>query len=125
MDGALGLMLGTTTPKASAILCARLADCAKAFCSALGEGVKRCCLVLQFEPCLGLRHGQSVCEFRGYRDTSHLNSLPVTFATIPKSLNRALDGCAVQVYFGIHSVQANAIRVTAISLKPFCDHGRV
>ena len=37
----LGLLLGTTTPKASASRCACLADCAKAFCNSLGDGVRR------------------------------------------------------------------------------------
>lgn len=37
----LGLIVGTTTPKASASRCACLADCSKAFCSALGAGVRR------------------------------------------------------------------------------------
>ena len=40
---ALGLLYGTTKPNASAILCACLADCSNAFCSAFGVGVRRFC----------------------------------------------------------------------------------
>lgn len=40
-------------------------------------------------------------------------------------MNRTLDSGAVQVGFGNHSVQANAISVTAINLEPFRGYGRV
>jgi hypothetical protein len=41
MDEVLGLMPGTLRPNASAIFCARCADCTSALCKALGDGVKR------------------------------------------------------------------------------------